>query len=180
MLLGILVAVCGLSITIFCIKRNQRRQKLRKRKQKKRNTRRTRAQIVQQGETYEETVFQSTSRAEARGNYASLIADPYAYNDLWLPGDSHVNPNREISWSYDDIRYSTQNLNDASASYYDMWARNRQNSFDTCSEPVGRTEHVCSISNREDNRNVVDPYYLKVLPAMVGTTDKTELYKPFT
>ena len=189
--------ILGVAVTIVCIKRTRNQKTNRQQRNKRKSPvtrRRNRRRPIQRTGTYDETIFQSTrDRAEARGDYTSIIADPYGYNDLWLPGDVHIDVHRQNTVSLVDMlgaRPKTSRQSDylRSGNFdYDVHVdihRNvdsslgnmrgarsmdtrRRNSFDTCSEPERFGDGLRSdeLSSDDFDYDDLEPYYLRMMPA---------------
>ena len=141
-----LVTVFGVVAVAICIrKRRQTKNAQIKNKTPKARKRRAPRRRFQ---TYDTTVLETTTGNAGRRDYASMIADPYAYNDLWLPGDVFLAPKRDVSQSYDDVRIPLKNQPD--------W-------LDTCSEPGGRALPTQSPIRIEEDKDDLDQMYLKVI-----------------
>ena len=94
---------------------------------------------------YEGTVWDQANREAIRGRYASIIQDPYAYNDLYLPGDVHTDLHASVSLSYDDVRLP----------------ENPQTMKDYSTKPCAANLDQPSTSGRQSQ-----PYYLTMLPSI--------------
>ena len=95
-----LVALVGSLFAIICVirKRKNAIQKQSKININPRATSRRGNRRLHRSGTYEETIFQTTTtRDSTREHYASMIANPYVYKDLWLSGDIYVHHRHENS-----------------------------------------------------------------------------------
>ena len=113
---GALIVFTMIITLIICrCKLNSRRNQLKERRSRSRSTdghrmsrQRRRRRVAHDAiGQYEETVFGAVGdrHAELRGNYRSLVINPYEYADLYLPGDVHADlHNDEVSLSYEDVR----------------------------------------------------------------------------
>ena len=143
------VLVIGISVAIICLKRYLRRRFAASRKQASAS----RSASIQRSEMgfnetsfYEGTVWDQANREGIRGRYASIIQDPYAYNDLYLPGDVHTDLHASVSLSYDDVRLP----------------KNFQTMKDNSMKP--RAANLDQSSSSDDRQS--QPYYLTMLPSV--------------
>ena len=163
-----LVALFGSLFAIMCVIR-KRKNAIEKQSKTNINTRATPRRgnrRLHRSDAYEETIFQTATRDAAREHYASMIADPYTYKDLWLSGDIYLHHRHESSQPNVYIP-SSINL--------------RKSSYDTRSEPTGRTMELDSAfsfgkdtaSRRFQSQNPprahcdhgnLEAQYLKIIP----------------
>ena len=145
------VLIIGISVAIICLKRYlQRRSAAKRRSASRRSASRRRSETAfNETSFYEGTVFDGANRNDIRGRYASIIQDPYAYNDLYLPGDVHTDLHASLSLSYDDVRLP----------------ENPPPMTDSFVQPCAANEDQPSTSDDRVNQ----PYYLTMLPTISDT-----------
>ena len=143
------VLVIRISVAIICLKRYLRRRFAVRRKQASTS----RSASIQRSEIgfnetsfYEETVWDQANREAIRGRYASIIEGPYAYNDLYLPGDVHTDLHASVSLSYDNVRLPG----------------NSRTIKDNSTKP--RAANLDQLSSSDDKQS--QPYYLTMLTSI--------------